>query len=304
MPKGTNVTRLAPNIDYGSGTGTAVADEFTSGRSHDFTNPVQYVLTAPDGVTKITYTVTVVFYDETQGGSGETEHTHTWDAGVITKEATTSSTGIKTYTCTVCQSKREEEIPKLVVLPTNTPVPTATPTNTPAPTGYKVGTTVKHPATNGYYKVTATDTVEYIKPIKKKVSTVTIPDSVNLKGVNYKVTSIASKAFKSNKYLKKAIIGNNVIQIKSYAFYKCTKLSYVQIGGSVKAIGKQSFYGCKKLNEMRIYTSRLKAKYVGSNAFKGTPSRMKIYVPRKKAKSYKTVFVKRGISKKIVIKKM
>ena len=65
LPKGTNVTRLAPNIDYGSGTGTAVADEFTSGRSHDFTNPVQYVLTAPDGVTKITYTVTVVFYDET-----------------------------------------------------------------------------------------------------------------------------------------------------------------------------------------------------------------------------------------------
>ena len=167
-----------------------------------------------------------------------------------------------------------------------------------------MGTTMKHPATNGYYKVTATDTVEYIKPIKKKVSTVTIPDSVNLKGANYKVTSIASKAFKSNKYLKKAIIGNNVIQIKSYAFYKCTKLSYVQIGGSVKAIGKQSFYGCKKLNEMRIYTSRLKAKYVGSNAFKGTPSRMKIYVPRKKAKSYKTVFVKRGISKKIVIKKM
>ena len=189
-------------------------------------------------------------------------------------------------------------------MPTNTPVPTATPMNTPAPIGYKVGTTVKHPATNGYYKVTATDTVEYIKPIKKKVSTVTIPDSVNLKGANYKVTSIASKAFKSNKYLKKAIIGNNVIQIKSYAFYKCTKLSYVQIGGSVKAIGKQSFYGCKKLNEMRIYTSRLKAKYVGSNAFKGTPSRMKVYVPRKKAKSYKTVFVKRGISKKIVIKKM
>ena len=97
-------------------------------------------------------------------------------------------------------------------------MPTAPPTNTPAPIGYKVGTTVKHPATNGYYKVTATDTVEYIKPIKKKVSTVTIPDSVNLKGANYKVTSIASKAFKGNKYLKKAIIGNNVIQIKSYAF--------------------------------------------------------------------------------------
>lgn len=118
------------------------------------------------------------------------------------------------------------------------------------------------------------------------------------------MTSIASKAFKGNKYLQKVTIGNDVIQIKSYAFYKCTKLKYVQIGGSVKAIGKQSFYGCKKLNDMRINTSRLKAKYVGSNAFKGTSAKMKVYVPRKMAKSYKSIFVKRGMSKKIVIKKM
>ena len=34
LPKGTNVTRLAPNIDYGSGTGTAVADEFTLSLIH------------------------------------------------------------------------------------------------------------------------------------------------------------------------------------------------------------------------------------------------------------------------------
>ena len=57
---------------------------FTSGRSHDFTNPVQYVLTAPDGVTNNLYGYSR-FYDETQNWFRETEHTHTWDAGVITK---------------------------------------------------------------------------------------------------------------------------------------------------------------------------------------------------------------------------
>lgn len=131
-----------------------------------------------------------------------------------------------------------------------------------------------------------------------------IPDSVNLNGANYKVTSVGSKAFKNNKYLKKLTIGNNVVQIKNYAFYKCTKLNTVKIGKAVQYIGKQSFYGCKKLSTLRIYTSRLKQKNIGSNAFKGTPSRMKVYVPRKLAKNYKTILIKRGMSKSIVIKKL
>ena len=61
---------------------------FANGTSHDFSNPVEYVLTAPDGVTKITYTVTVVFYDDSQGGSEETPHIHTWDTGAVTKKPT------------------------------------------------------------------------------------------------------------------------------------------------------------------------------------------------------------------------
>ena len=39
---------------------------------------------------------------------------HTWDAGVVTKEPTTTETGIKTYTCTFdgCGATRTEELPK------------------------------------------------------------------------------------------------------------------------------------------------------------------------------------------------
>ena len=36
---------------------------------------------------------------------------HTWDAGTVTKEAGPYSTGIKTYTCTVCARKKTEDIP-------------------------------------------------------------------------------------------------------------------------------------------------------------------------------------------------
>ena len=36
---------------------------------------------------------------------------HTWDAGTVTKEPGAYTTGVKTYTCTVCQYKKTETIP-------------------------------------------------------------------------------------------------------------------------------------------------------------------------------------------------
>ena len=65
VPKGTNVTELKPSIDYGSGMGTELPSGFWNGSTHDFTSPVVYTLTAPDGVTKKSYTVSVEFYDDT-----------------------------------------------------------------------------------------------------------------------------------------------------------------------------------------------------------------------------------------------
>jgi hypothetical protein len=42
---------------------------------------------------------------------------HTWDAGSITKAATVTAEGIKTYICTVCSTTKTESVPKLAVLP-------------------------------------------------------------------------------------------------------------------------------------------------------------------------------------------
>lgn len=45
---------------------------------------------------------------------------HSWDDGTVTKAATESETGIKTYSCTVCKQTKTETIPKLA--PATAPV--------------------------------------------------------------------------------------------------------------------------------------------------------------------------------------
>jgi hypothetical protein len=52
---------------------------------------------------------------------------HTWDDGVVTTAATTSSAGVKTYTCTRCGETKEEEIAKLPSTQTTVSRPTVTP---------------------------------------------------------------------------------------------------------------------------------------------------------------------------------
>lgn len=50
----------------------------------------------------------------TSGGNNTVvEHTHTWNSGVVTKEATCIDTGIKTYTCTSCGQTKTETIEAL-----------------------------------------------------------------------------------------------------------------------------------------------------------------------------------------------
>lgn len=43
----------------------------------------------------------------------EDAHGHKWDAGKVTKAATTSATGVKTYKCATCGATRKETIPKI-----------------------------------------------------------------------------------------------------------------------------------------------------------------------------------------------
>ena len=133
------------------------------------------------------------------------------------------------------------------------------------------------------YNITASDakekTVTYVAPVNKKQSKVTIPSTVLIDGVKYKVTAIEKNAFKNNKKIKTVIIGKNV-----------------------KSIGAKAFYGCKNLKNITIKTTKLTTKTVGSKAFKGTPKSATVKVPKKSLKTYKKFLVKKGIHKKAKIK--
>lgn len=58
---------------------------------------------------------TTVNKGTTSSGGGSytppAQHTHTWNAGVVTKEPACTEAGVKTYTCTTCGATKTEEIP-------------------------------------------------------------------------------------------------------------------------------------------------------------------------------------------------
>lgn len=169
--------------------------------------------------------------------------------------------------------------------------PTDTPTNpedgqeNAAP---KKGDKIKDAKKLAWYKVTKAGTadgkvgtVEYLKPVNKKKRTVSVPSTIKVDGIKYKVTGIASKAFRNNKYITKVTIGKYVQKIGSGAFYKC-----------------------KKLKNITIKTKKLSTKKVGKSAFKGINSKATIKVPKSKYKAYKKLLKKKGVGRKVKFMKL
>ena len=64
------------------------------------------------------------------------------------------------------------------------------------------------------------------------------------------------------------------------------------IGKGLTEIGKNAFSGDGNLKTITIKSAKLKT--VGKNALKGTKKNLKIKVPKKQLKSYKTKFKNKG----------
>ncbi len=189
---------------------------------------------------------------------------HSWDGGKITTKPTALKKGVRTYTCTVCGAKKTKAV---------------APLGSPA-----VGKKLKSDDGKATYKITKSSikngTVEYVKPTDKKKSTVSVPATVKIDGVTYKVTSIAKNAFSNNTYIKNLTIGKNVSKI-----------------------GAKAFYRCKNLKNIKISTTKLTDKKVGSKAFSGINSKAVIKVPKKKYSAYKKMLKAKGTGKKVKYKK-
>ena len=146
---------------------------------------------------------------------------------------------------------------------------TISPTQVAAASKTKVG--------DAYYTIVSENsaTAEYVKPTKKTCTSAAIPNEVKIGKKTYKVTSIASNAFKG-----------------------CSKLKKVTIGKNVGKIGKKAFYGCKNLRTIKINTTKLTKKSVGSKAFAKINAKAVVTVPKNKLKAYKTILKKAGLNGK------
>ena len=231
---------------------------------------------------------------------------HIWDEGVVTKATTCTEKGIRTYTCSVCESTKIEEIPSTGH---GTKITKFAKEATYTQEGYtgdiycqdcgtlleegKVLAKLEQPktkvmpgemigdkASNGVYKVLADGrSVEFVRQMVQSKA-VKIPDTVSINGTVYTVTGISANAFKNNQLLRTAVIGRNV-----------------------RRIGKQAFYNCKNLRTITIRTSMLTKKNIGTKAFKGTYKKIKVKVPAKQFKTYKKFFKSKGMSTKAIYKK-
>lgn len=195
--------------------------------------------------------------------------------------------------------------PKLI--PTPRPAATATPKTTPKPASAsptpevikegvvkKVGK-IKYSILSSAY---SGGTVSIKRTADKTSKSVVVPDTVVIKGITYQVTEIAKGAFTGMKQLKNLTIGKNVKSIGSSAFESCQKLEFVMIPKNVTAIGSRAFASCKKLHFFVIKSNNLTA--VGSKTFLGTNDTIKIKVPKKKLKSYKTLIKNGKVSKNAI----
>ena len=132
------------------------------------------------------------------------------------------------------------------------------------------------------YKVIKSDakagTAALVKLTNKNEKKFTVPATVKIDGVIFKVTEISKNAFKNNKKLRQVTIGKNVTKI-----------------------GANAFSGDKSLKKITIKSKSLKK--VGKNTFKGIHKNCKIKVPAKKLAGYKKLLNKKGQKASVKITK-
>ena len=185
--------------------------------------------------------------------------------------------------------------------------PSAAPSKTPEADVPAAGTTLKE-KTGREYKVTKSDsskgkpsvTLTKLSAKEKKAKRVTIPKTVTVDNVEYQVTGIAAKAFKNSKKLQSIVIPDTITEIGASSFEGCKNLKSVTIGKNVTSIGKNAFKNCKNLKKITVKSTKLKK--VGKGALTGINRKCVIKVPKKKLKSYKSLFKGKGQKKSVKIK--
>ena len=103
------------------------------------------------------------------------------------------------------------------------------------------------------YEITSDSTAQVVKADDYKTMTeVVIPETVEIDGKTYTVTSIGRDAFEYCGKITTVSIPNTVVNISSDAFFNCDSLISMDIPNSVTHIGHGVFYGCDNLTSVNI----------------------------------------------------
>ena len=77
-------------------------------------------------------------------------------------------------------------------------------------------------------------------------------------GVEYKITSIGTRAFVNCERLKTVVIPGNIGNIKKRAFEQCVKLNKLLItGNNMIVIHEEAFFNCLKLSKLEIHEAKV-----------------------------------------------
>lgn len=234
----------------------------------------------------------------------------------VTKEATVTKDGVRTYTCVKCKDSYTEIIPKLgtstgadniskavVTLSKNTCNYTGK-AQKPEVKSVKSGQHILSPEIDytvkyinnvniGTASVIITGKGDYVGTVTKNFSITARKGSrFNVGVYKYQITGPSSAAFaglKSSKTAKVAIpktvkIGGKVFKVTSVAknAFKKTKVTSVSAGGNVASIGASAFEGCTRLSKVTVGG---KATKIGANAFKNCKRLDAITIKSAKLKS-------------------
>ena len=170
---------------------------------------------------------------------------HQWSSWKTTTNPSYTSEGEEARQCSKCHQTETRKLNKI-------PLPKAG-------TKYTVGG-------NQYTILKAGLSVRF-SLANPKAKAVTIPNTITVDGISYKVTEVGANAFKNNKKVKKVTIGANVVKIANKAFNKCPNLKNVI-----------------------IKTTLLTKKTASKKCFSKVNKKMVIKVPKKVKKSYAKIF--------------
>ena len=215
---------------------------------------------------------------------------HAWNDGKVTQDAACTEKGVKTYTCTVCQATKTEEIPatghgktevrnqkdatckaegytgdsyctvcnqkicagkKIAKTAHSWDKGKITRQPTTAKTGIKTYTCTK-------CKTTRTETIAKLKVKKLAVGKIIKDKATNgvykvLKGglsVEFTKPITKKASVKIPDTIKVSGVTCKVTGISANAFKSNSLLKTISIGKNVTTIGNNAFYGCKKLNKI------------------------------------------------------